>query len=111
MEGFHANNNERQSSVESFEDWRALKMEAPKKAFVILRERGLNTNLESTQIDEVKLILAELPKIIEEYSYNEDGSVKNENRFIVEAIARFLKATDARREYLEAYAEALAEAA
>jgi hypothetical protein len=101
MEGFSANH-ERPKNIESFEDWRTLKMEAPKKAFLILTERGLKSDLESATKKEAEELRAKLPAIIEEYSYNEDGSVQNENRYIVEALARILNAAHKRREYEEA---------
>jgi hypothetical protein len=104
MEG--SPNNERPKNVESFGDWRTLKMEAPKKAFLILAERGLKSDLESATKDEAELLRSELPAIIEEYSYNEDGSVQNENRYIVESLARILHAAHKRREYEEALLEA-----
>jgi len=105
MEGFHGNN-ERPKSVEGFDDWRTLKMEAPKKARQILRDRGLTNKIERASNEEIVSLCRELPTIIEEYSYNSDGSVQNENRYIVGALARILHAVNKRREYEEALVEA-----
>lgn len=104
MEEF-SGNKEQSHNVERFEDWRSLKMEAPKKAAMILEERGLVSDLESATKEEAEHLRSVLPEIIKEYSYNEDGSVQNENRYIVEALARILHASHKRREYEEALLE------
>lgn len=105
MEGFNGNS-ERPKSSESFEDWRTLKMEAPRTAWQILRDRGLTNEIERATHEEIVNLCRELPSLIEEYSYNADGSVQNENRYVVEALARILHAVNKRREYEEALAEA-----
>jgi hypothetical protein len=108
MEGFRPQSGaERpQSNVERLEDWRALRAEAPAKAAEIIAERGLQSDVAEATEEEANALRQELPRLIEEYSYNEDGSVKNENRYVVEALARVLHAAHKRREYEEALTNA-----
>jgi hypothetical protein len=95
-----------ENKIERLDDWRSLRAEAPKKAAEILIERGLQSDVAQATEEEANALRQELPRLIDEYSYNEDGSVKNENRYVVEALARVLHAAHKRREYEEALTNA-----
>lgn len=102
MEGFKpANNNEKGESAESLEAWRELKDEASVKAVEILTQQGLEADIETASAEELEQIVAQLPSLIEELSYDEAGEVKNENRYLARALSVYLEKAVRKQKYEE----------
>lgn len=87
------------TNVEQFADWEQLRDNADAQARSLLEAHGLTVELDAATPEEMTYLIKDLPEIIDELSFNEDGSVKNENRFVVPKLAAHLEKAKRKRAY------------
>lgn len=94
MSSLLPNNPENSSAEHSHE---VLKESADQDALEILAEHGFAEDLKTASAEELTELIEGLPALIDEYSVDDAGNVKNENRYLVRTLANHLEA--AKREH------------
>jgi hypothetical protein len=67
-----------------------LAAEASEKALAVLAERGLVTDPDQATLQDLDTLFTELPLLMHELSYNADGTVNNDNRYLVRELSVYL---------------------
>lgn len=83
---------EAESNVVELVDFRELQEQGQEAAINVLNENGLAENLESASVEELEVLVEQLPDLIEALSHDEYGDVRNENRYQAKALSNHLQA-------------------
>ena len=65
-------------------------------------ERGLPVSIESASLEDLSRLIVEVPLIIAELTYDANKEVKNENRYVVQALSVHLNLVKKYVSYLNA---------
>jgi hypothetical protein len=70
-----------EATNEKTEGWENLKERAQGKLMDMLAERGLVTDIESAEVEQLEAFVTSGEHLLEALSYGEDGELQNDNRY------------------------------
>lgn len=94
-----AANDNQAENVEVPGVWRERKEKASEDTKALLEARGLATDVEKASFEELQKLVETLPTLIDELSYDSEGNLRNENRFLVQILSVYQNKAEKRLEY------------
>jgi len=99
MEGFTFNKAEKPKNPDA---WRESKEKAPERARTHLKERGLTVEIEEASLEDLNMVIEQIPMLMAELTFDASNEVKNENRNVVQALSVHLNLVKKYVSYLTA---------
>jgi hypothetical protein len=78
-------------NVEVLSDWRERRDTAPDEAQKKLEELGLPATFESISKEDVERAVSQLPELIQNVSYDVNGTLINENKYVARFLSVYLE--------------------